>query len=248
LHVSLSLYVKLPCAEIGTANIQNSLCLTSIGTTLNLKEVKMSQHNFSYMVRQATQVAQAVAEEVVNNTTAYDRKFGHRREQEVRPVLLSYSTPHSKKEVVFRYEGGLVVRVYLFDFDKLTESWRTPHLEDWVVYQVDIRYYQKDPTSYSKTSEKVLEIWDGEKLSRLKELRWWHRPIVAQKEAIRSEVGIFVDSVSGVGFVEADFEYTTIGRSNFWEAVQYSVLIDGDRERAIEEANYRLREILDELN
>ena len=135
---------------------------------------------FSFKVRQAMQVASAVAEEVDNNTK-HGHLFGERREHEVRPVLLSI------QGTTFRFEGGTVVKVNMIDCDQFTESWRTPHVQDWIVTHVEVRYFPYRPGTYSPIEEKTSEVWEAEKLLKLKEVRpWWHPHVV-----ITGRVGIF---------------------------------------------------------
>jgi len=206
----------------------------------------MSQHSFCFKVRMAMQVAMAVAEEVENNT-CFGREFGLRGEEETRPVLLGYDAPQSKNEVVFRFEGGIVVRIYMFDTDKLNESWRSPHTENWVVYQADIRYYAHNPESCIRlSSHKVVETWDDE-LEQLKEIRsWWH-PDVVRREDIQGDIGIFYNRAENSGFILVNPESNQEGHSTLVGRIPYSILVEGDEDRAVEVAREHLKELLERV-
>lgn len=201
----------------------------------------MAQYNFSFKIRQAAQVAAAVASEVGNVT-----RFGgeHSGDGTFIPSLLSIAAPETKNEVVFRYEGGTVVRVHLFDLDTLTEYWRTPHVESWVVYGADVRYFSLDPKSYFRVgNEKVEEKWDAAQLTDLRE----HRPFrtgLASVDDICGYVGVFVDYVSRDGFIEVDPAHNQSGHCRIVDGVSYRVLVDGDLEIARAAARKRLAELL----
>lgn len=203
----------------------------------------MAKHNFSFKVRQATQVAASVAAEV-ENTTRFGgegaRKYGFV------PSCLSISAPETKNEIVFRYTGGTVVRVFLFDMDTLTEYWRTPHVESWVVYQVSIKYYRLDPRTYCKVGDgKLEETWDADRLAELREQRPFETRVVPIDD-ITGYVGIFIDYVSCDGFVENLPAHNTQGHYTIAETVSYRILVEGDLEQAMREAKVRLRELLAE--
>ena len=201
----------------------------------------MARYDFSYKVRCAEQVARAVAKEI---GTAARFRYEKRSSCFV-PVTLSISEPTTKDEVVFRFEGGTVVRVFLFDMDTLTEYWRTPHLEDWVVYRVEVRYYELDPVSYRRVADqKVEQVWDAGFLSEVRDRFHFHTHLVPVDE-ITSNVGIFVDRVRGTGGVTPDYAHNQQVHARLADSVSYRVLVEGDRERAIEEAKKRLQEILD---
>ena len=118
---------------------------------------------FSFIIRQAMQVASAVAEEEIVGAW--------------RPVLLSVSKPEEKNDIAFRYEGGLVVRVFLQNMQELIEPWRRDsRQEDWAVWQVALRR----PVGDGKKAE---EVWDAARLSELKARRsWWHPRVVTREE------------------------------------------------------------------
>lgn len=182
---------------------------------------------FSFQIRQAMQVAFAVAEEVENNTSK-SYPFGQRREHESRPALLSI------RGVVptFHFEGSLVVKVHMVDLDKFTESWRTPHFANWVVTHVEVRY--------CNTSE----TWEANKLLQLKQVRPWHHPHVQDRQEIKGIIGIFIDSAAGEGYTETDPEYNQSGHYTMIDSVEYRRLIEGDLERAQAEAEKKLADIL----
>ena len=184
---------------------------------------------FSFQTRQAMQVALAIAEEIDNNTK-HGRPFGERREQEVRPVLLSI------QGTTFRFEGGTVVRVNMIDCDQFTESWRTPHSQDWVVTHADVRYLLYHPGTHTPVEDKTSEVWGAEKLLELKEVRsWWHPHVVA-RESFTGRVGIFWNNGS-MGHLEVDPEYNNSGFSTLVESVDYFRFVEGDLARAEKEAH-----------
>ena len=184
---------------------------------------------FSFKVRQAMQVASAVAEEIDNNTK-HGRLFGERCEQEVRPVLLSI------QGTTFRFEGGTVVKVNMIDCDQFTESWRTPHSQDWVVTHADVRYLPYHPGTYTPVEDKTSEVWGADKLLALKEVRpWWH-PHVVHLESITGRVGIFWNNGSVDGHIEVDPEYNNSGFYTLVEEVNYFRFVEGDLARAQKEA------------
>lgn len=124
-------------------------------------DIKM-EIRFPFIIRQAMQVASAVAEDVLHLA---------------RPILLSVSKPREKAEAIFRFEGGLMVRVFLHNMQGDVEPWRRgPISEDWAVWQVTIRRPVEG-------GWKVEEVWDATRLTELKTRRpWWHPNVVSQEE------------------------------------------------------------------
>jgi len=182
---------------------------------------------FSFQIRQAMQVAIAVAEEVQNNTRG--RSFGERQEREVRPVLLSIrgTVP------TFHFEGGTVVKVQMVDLDQFTESWRTPHIQNWVVTHCEVRYYRRD--THAK-GEKISEVWEADKLSVLKKSRPWGLPHVQDRREIKGVVGVFINTPAGEGFLSVDPERNQEGHFTMHDVVEYARFIEKDLERAKAEA------------
>lgn len=119
---------------------------------------------FPFIVRQATQVASAVAKELLP----------------ARPILLSISKPEREDTVTFRFEGGLVVRIFLHNMQGGIEPWRRgPISEDWVVWKAEVRRYPED----GNRTEKAEEVWDATRLAELKTRRpWWHPRVVTWEE------------------------------------------------------------------
>lgn len=124
--------------------------------------IKMEMR-FPFVIRQAMQVASAVAEEILSPA---------------HPILLSVSKPREKAEVTFRFEGGLMVRVHLHNMQGNIEPWRRgPIREDWAVWQVVVRRPAGDDEG------KVEEVWDHARLAELKNRRpWWHPNVVPAEE------------------------------------------------------------------
>ena len=185
-------------------------------------ETKKFQVNFPFQVRQATNVAYAVAEEVGNG---------------LRPELLSIAgaTP------TFRFQGGTVVGVNMVDLDTFTESWRTPHSQDWVVLSVEVRYY-----AHHTDSEKISEVWEAEKLSELKTRRPWYHPRVVDESTVTGTVGIFWNNGEGRGYCIADPERNQDGFYTLYERVEYARFVEGDLDRAWNEARQILQQLIDD--
>ena len=179
------------------------------------------QVEFPFQIRMAANVAYAVAEDLENG---------------FRPELLSISgvTP------TFRFQGGVVVRVNMIDLDTFTESWRTPHSQDWIVTSVEVRYYPKN------SAEKVSEAWGADRLSELKARRPWYHPRVVDAAEIKGFVGIFWNNGEGHGYCTADPERNQDGFFTLVERVEYRRFVEGDLERAEEEARQDLRQLEDE--
>ncbi len=192
----------------------------------------MKKVQFGYEIRQAMQVALAVAEEIENSPR---RIVNLDWKGFVRPVLLSIRG----KVPTFHFEGGTVVQVHMLDMDQFTEMWRTPHCQDWVVTHVDVRYY---PTTSKKV--KASETWGAEKLLELKSRRpWWHPHVVAL-ETISGTVGVFINRAAGEGYLTVDPEYNNEGYFTLYESVEYRRFVEGDLERAKAEASRALKSIL----
>ena len=176
----------------------------------------MAKYGFSFKVRQAAQVANSVAAEIVSEM------------EEFPPPLLSISAPETKSEVVFRYEGGVVVRIYLFDLDLLDEEWRIPKWEEWGVYQADTRFY---PFGLRGKADKVEETWDFARLDELRMRRPFETPL-RSKDKILGTVGVFFNRAANEGFIEVDPDYNTQGHCILVDGVPYKILIEGDLVRA----------------
>jgi len=191
----------------------------------------MKKGQFSFQTRMGMQVGTAVAEEIQNNP---EYAGSPTATNVVRPVLLSFSG------TTFRFEGGIVVKVNMIDLDQFTESWRTPHCEDWVVTHVDVRYRPFKSYADNPTDEKTSEVWGAEKLLALKEVRPWYHPHVVPAETITGRIGIFWNNGMLDGHVEVDPEYNNSGHYTLVHAVVYYRFVKGDLDRAKKEA----REIL----
>jgi len=211
----------------------------------------MKKVQFNFEIRQAMQVATAVAEEVLNNTV-YGNDFDTIPGDGIRPVLLSVAGPtHSElgnpertvSATTFRFEGGVVVTINMIDMDQFTESWRTSHTQNFVVTSASIRFYALDPESCSRIADtKEEQTWSAEKLAALNIRRsWWH-PHVTGLTDITSEIGCFWDNASADGFVEVDPEYNQSGHYTMFDTVSYCPFIEGDLERAKQEAEAKLTE------
>lgn len=196
-------------------------------------------NRFPFLIRQAMQVAMAVAEEVENNyNSVRGIPFGERRVQEIRPVLLAIPSAKrgnftSEAEVAFKFERGVEVKVFLYDLSLLADEKRP---EEWVATRAIVRFYELDK-NYNRISEiKKEEVWQAEKLSRLKEVRGWWHPYVKSPDEICSTVGVFFDRAAGDGYVEPDFVRNQEGFYTLCEQIQYGVLVPGDKKRAMREA------------
>ena len=183
---------------------------------------------FSFAVRQAMQVAMAIAEEVENNT-AHGREFGTRRNRETRPVLLSIN------DNTFRFEGGIVVKPNMIELSQFNECWRDAP-EEWVVTHATIRFYELDGDYNRISDQKVEQIWDAKKLLALKDARpWWH-PHVVMLDSIKGRVCIFWDNASEDGYISVDPDYNQEGYYTSINEVEYSRFVKDDLDRAKKEA------------
>lgn len=131
------------------------------------------------VVRFALQVATAVAEEVMDNLRYPHRKWGERRDHQVRPVLLRVREK-ADGAVQCTYEGGTVVEVFLRDAnaeDRLAYA-------SWEVTHINVRYVPLDANCVRAAfpGEKTRETWGPVALAELKKLRWWHSPTVTTGE------------------------------------------------------------------
>lgn len=177
---------------------------------------------FDFVARQGLQVASALAEEIENKLQHPDRNF----KVFSRPVLLSV------KDSEFRFEGGTVINVELYNVGE--------EREDWVVYRAKARYYVYDP-NWNRSEEKTVKVWEADNLVQLKETRHWYHPHVRSIDDIRGKIGIFWDNGTQTGFVQADPECVQDGFANLSESVSYRILVAGDKEQAIKKADEILR-------
>ncbi|MBI4138463.1 MAG: hypothetical protein HY482_02660 [Candidatus Wildermuthbacteria bacterium] len=160
-------------------------------------------------------VAYAVAEEVAGS----------------RPDLLSIGG----EIPTFRFQGGVVVKVYMVNLDQFTESWRTPHSKDFVVTHCEVRYYPRWVAGYPD-GNKVSEVWGAEKLLDLKTRRQWHDPRVVHIASIKGSVGVFINAAADTGYISVDPEKNQDGYSILYDKVEYARFVEGDLDRAKEEA------------
>lgn len=192
--------------------------------------------SFPHVIRQGMQVATACCEEIIGSPSR-------------RPVLLSLFSKDGNKrketKIVFRFEGGVVVKVFLYDLSQLAESWRNT-TQDWVVTRA-ISLYYPTKTNYShsrgpdRENKKVIVENGPRSLRLIKESRWWHSPRIMAREEIKGSIGIFWDNASQDGDVKVDYDCNQDGFYTLAETLSYSVLIPGDRERAEKEAWERLQ-------
>lgn len=191
---------------------------------------------FSFKTRQAMAVATAVAEEIENNP-AYSGS--PTATNAVRPTLLSICG------TTFRFEGGTVINVHMVDMDTFTtESWCTPHMQDWVVTHADVRYRPYRPYADSPLGDKISQTWEANKLSDLKTRRPWYHPHVVDASTITGTVGVFVNNAAGEGYISVDPERNQEGHYTMYEAVEYRRFVEGDLNRAEHEARTKLQEFL----
>lgn len=127
--------------------------------------------------------------------------------------------------------------INLFDLSTLAECWRQTR-QEWVVYRTVVRYYPK-----KNSHSKVVEEWDAARLSALKESNWWHHPRIQSVDEIKNFIGLFWDTGSASGFVEADPEYNQSGYATLVEEFSYRVLVPGDKEEALASAKARLQQL-----
>lgn len=178
----------------------------------------MIRMNFSFKTRMAMQVAFSVAEEIVCMDGGWRR-----------PVLLSVRS----NGLCFHFEGGTVVKVHLLEVGE--------YAEEYVVTHVDVRYYA------GKRSEgKISEIWEAEKLLELKERRWWWHPHVVDRYEIAGEIGVFLNKAAGEGYIEIDPTRCQEGHFTMVDSVKYRPYVEGDEERAKDEARRTLDKLLTE--
>lgn len=130
-------------------------------------------------------------------------------------------------EISYLFGDGIEIIVYLYNLDRLTESWRTPHLEDWVVFRVKANTTQGE--SILLENKDLLNIKEDPKYH-------WHHPNVMNVNEIESGVGIFVDNAAGEGYTEVDPERNQNGHFTMYNEVKYAVLVPGDLARAKKEA------------
>lgn len=200
------------------------------------REKGFSIPQFPFYVRQAMQVVIAVSEEVVNNTK-YNKPFGKHRDREIRPILLSIDSKggnfYKETEVLFRFEGGTSVRIFLYDPAYLYGY----ENEEWVVTQAIVRFYELDEKYSRISNEKKEETWNAEKLAKLKNTRTWHHPHIRSRESIKNSIGVFVNGAAGEGYIDIlNPELCQDGHFTLYDRVEYAVLIEGDLKRAEEEA------------
>lgn len=167
---------------------------------------------FPYSIRVAMGVADLVARAV---------------RPELCPSLLSIRGKSNLP--VFHYELGTVVQVEMFDLDILTETWRMPHRQDWVITGVGVRYRR------GGSGHKTEEFWGVTKLSQLRDGLPLRDP-----QDIKGRVVILYDNASGEGGVRVDPDYNYEGHMTLSDELEYRVLVPGDREKVVAEAKDRL--------
>lgn len=178
----------------------------------------MKKISFSFEIRQAMQVAMAVA-----------RSRGDRD-----PSLLGI-----RGEVpTFHFEGGLVVKVHLIDEGGTQGPYSQP-MEGWVVTSVELRYW-------AGGEEKVSEVWGSDRLRALQQdsaFGWYHPHVGDPAEVEAGFVGVFWDNPRGEGYISVD----PGGSQSCRNMVAYFDYTygEGDRERAIQKAKDKLAEIQD---
>lgn len=190
----------------------------------------MKEQRIPFVIRSATYVAMAIAEEVINNFKKNDYTL--------RPGLLNH--PHVVKEggkesetvVTFRFEDRLVVEVYLYDKSQLLESWREKK-QDWVVTKAEATF-----SGVEEAKKKV--VFDTLDLIGLKKDRPWYHPEVNFPEVIMGRIGIFWDNASGDGYVEVNPDFNQSGHYVLSEEVEYPVVVAGSKEQALEIAQKKL--------
>ena len=183
----------------------------------------MKEQKIKHVIRQGSSVAHAVAEAV----------------QKGRPNLLNYpiiikeGSKENEAIVLYGFEGGVVVKVYLYNLDQLVEAWRTDRREEWVVTQCDVSYPKKE-------SGKENVTWNAECLEELKRNYHWHHPHVRSRNSITSDIGIFWDTGAQEGFTAVDPECNQSGHHNLVKSIPYKVLIPGSKKEAQEIATRKL--------
>ena len=136
--------------------------------------------NIAYKIRMALQVATACAEEVLNGTG----------EMKKRPVLLNM--PESPNQAMtFRFEGGIVVQVALFDYRQVTGE----TAEDWRVHFVHI--------ARLIAGDRDEVVWGARILDRLRKRRPWDGLATLHVEDTQFRVGAFYNQITG-GFAGTD--------------------------------------------
>ena len=128
---------------------------------------------YPFFVRQAMQVANAVAEEIENNLV-WGRCFLNEEGFGSRPSCLTVDAKVNgdRATVKAHYEGGTVVKVTLLD---LEEEYRP---EDWWVEKVTCRYRILE--DYSPAPEKTERDFSLKEISALREhkTKGWYHPHV----------------------------------------------------------------------
>ena len=101
--------------------------------------------NFSFLVRSAIPVAEKII----------CRIWGNSRK------ILQINKPSSKDEVVFRYEGGMVIRLCFFNKAGLLSETGSP--ERWVLWKVAVCRYPDGSRERFAPEKKISEVYLGEK-------------------------------------------------------------------------------------
>lgn len=197
--------------------------------------------NIRSVIRFARSVAIAVAR-VVDN----DMRFG-------RPPLATPDTTSSRlpveltepdlkqdgpqAEVEFRFEGGTVVTVFLYDVATLCGSRQA----DWSAYRTEARYWLLDESSEHIGDAKTEHTFQAEELEQIRGSGCgWHYPEVFAVENLTASVGIFWDANARRGYVEAHQASDEQGSYTLVASVVYMVLVPGDQDRALTEARETL--------
>lgn len=189
---------------------------------LDIKEVKIP-----FLVRQATSAAYAIAE--------YD--LGCRPVLLCQPCVIEKGARDKKAVVWFRFEGGVVIFLQLYDLSQLQESWRGRKQQEWVVTNCDITHN----VAFGKELRKVTNLWDFEKLAEIYHKFPWYHPCIMKVTEIKGCVGIFWDNASQEGHVEVDPECNQSEHAHLAESVPYQILIKGSLEQAQKKADEILK-------
>lgn len=156
--------------------------------------MKKKEEKIPYVVRLASAVAHAVAEDLQKGSRPMLLNF---------PLLLEEGGKDKEAVIRFRFTGSVLVEVFLYNLDLLVESWRNDRRADWVVTRCHIVYPSNDV--------KINAQWNAGKLIELKETNHWHHPRVMNLVDITSDIGIYWDNASQEGYTKADPEYNQEG-------------------------------------
>ena len=176
-----------------------------------------------FYVRQGLNVAERVVEEIFDCMPAALAFEGKRNENRDKEDIVSVA-----------FEGGTKIVVSLYNLSQLDECWRKSP-EYWVVTEVVAFYYDEDGKKQSK-------IFDDKKLLELKDRKNWHRPEVKSIENIKGFIAIFWNTGERTGYVEVDPQRNQDGFYSQMETFPYSPLVEGNKEKVIQEAEKRLEE------